>query len=53
MNAIPETIAALVRREEELYNLMLSASDQLSLRNQSLQAAIENLASQISSVWPE
>lgn len=53
MNTIPEAIAALVQREEELRTLMLSAADPFSQREPAIQAALESLESQLNAVRAE
>jgi hypothetical protein len=53
MNSILETITALTLREEQLSELMRSASDQSSQRDRAIQDAIESLESRVSAVQAE
>ncbi len=53
MNSILETITALALREVQLSELMVSATDQFSQRDQTLQATLASLESRISTVQAE
>lgn len=53
MNSILETIDAIALREEQLAELLLSAGDQLSQRDQAIQRAIEKLESRVNAVQAE